>query len=87
MGAMWRPYKPSSFIDSTETMRGLFKQGPPLAFYKGNGVRALHIFLFHKLNTDLTFRAEKWFGLQWKTIKETPLASELILSCAVDLVL
>jgi hypothetical protein len=65
MSSMWRPFKPSSFADNTEAMRGLYKQGAPLAFYKGNGVRSLHILLFHKLNTELTFRTEKNFGAQW----------------------
>lgn len=68
-------------------MRSLYKQGPPLAFYKGNGVRALHIFLFHKLNTDFAFRAEQMFGINWKAVKETPMVSEIILSCAADFIL
>ena len=50
-------------------------------------MRSLHILLFHKLNTDFTFRAEQIFGLQWKKLKEVPLASELILSCSVDFLL
>ena len=68
-------------------MRGLYKQGPPLSFYKGNGVRSLHILLFHKINTDFSFRYEQIFGLQWKQLKDVPLATELILSCTVDFLL
>jgi len=68
-------------------MRGLYKQGVPLAFYKGNGVRSLHIFLFHKLNTDLSFRAQETFGPKWKEFKKKPIASELLLSCVADMLL
>ena len=84
---MWRPFKPNTYQTAAEAMRGTYKQGTPFAFYKGNGVRALHIFLFHKLNTDLSFQAESNLGKIWKTIKDTPYASELILSCAVDFTL
>lgn len=81
---MWRPFKPNSFQSAAEAMRGTYKQGTPYAFYKGNGVRALHILLFHKLNTDLGFRAESGLGQLWQRVKETPYASELVLSCTVD---
>lgn len=65
-------------------MRGLYKQGTPQSFYKGNGVRSMHILLFHKLNADLSFRAESQFGKQWKEFKKIPIASEMLLSCTVD---
>lgn len=84
---MWRPFKPSSFADNTEAMRGLYKQGAPLAFYKGNGVRSLHILLFHKLNAELTFKIEQNFRAEWKQIKQIPLAGEMILSCTTDFLL
>jgi hypothetical protein len=66
---MWRPFKPTSFSGAAEAVRGTYKQGSPIAFYKGNGARALHILLFHKLNTDLSFRAETTLGSLWQKIK------------------
>lgn len=86
-GAMWRPFKPASYAATSEAVRGIYKQGPPLAFYKGNGVRSLHILLFHKLNTDFTYRAETLFGQSWQQLKQTPLMAELVLSCSVDFLL
>ena len=68
-------------------MKGLYRQGTPAAFYKGNGVRSVHILLFHKLNHDLTFRLEGMFGKQWKDLKKVPIVTELILSCTVDMFL
>ena len=85
--SLWQPYKPSSYLSYNEALKGLFREGAPTSFYKGNGVRACHILLFHKLNTDLTFRVEQIFGPQWKALKQVPLASEFILSCSVDLLL
>lgn len=47
----------------------------------------MHILLFHKLNTELTFKAEGTFGEQWKQIKQVPMLAELLLSCSVDMIL
>ena len=68
-------------------MKGLYKQGTPMAFYKGNLTRGIHILLFHKMNTDLTFRMEQTFPEYWRMVKEVPFAQEFILSCFVDIVL
>ena len=59
---MWQPFRQASYLNYGEVMKGLYRQGTPIAFYKGNGVRSLHILLFHKLNHDFTFRMEETFG-------------------------
>ncbi len=82
--SLWRPYKPASYSNYTECMRSLYKQGTPLSFYKGNLARSIHILLFHKMNTWLTFSAESQFGQQWKEFKKKPILSEFLLSCTVD---
>ena len=43
--------------------------------------------MFHKLNTEMTFKAEQLFGEEWKKFKKTPVLPELLLSCSVDLLL
>jgi len=85
--AVWRPYRPVAYSNYLEAMKGVYKQGTPSAFYKGNMTRGIHILLFHKLNTDLTFRVEQGIPDVWKKIKEIPLAAEFLLSCSVDLCL
>ncbi len=84
---VWRPFKPPSYLTYTEAMNGLYRQGSPMAFYKGNMTRSLHILLFHKLNTNFTFMAEGQFGKSWKKLKEIPVLTEFLLSCTVDLLL
>lgn len=37
-----------------------------MAYYKGNATRSIHIMLYHKLNTQLTFTAEAALGPKWK---------------------
>lgn len=68
-------------------MRALYRQGTPMAFYKGNMTRSLHIVLFHKLNTYMGFEAEARFGQQWKALKEVPLLSDVLLAFTVDMLL
>lgn len=59
-----------------------------LGFYKGNGIRCLHIFLFHKLNTDLTLYSENNYAEKLKQLrKQYPLAQEFLLSCGIDFLL
>lgn len=50
-------------------------------------MRSLHILLFHKLNSELTYSVEAAVPTYWKQLKEIPLAQELVLSCAVDMIL
>jgi len=84
---MWQPYRAASYNSYSEALKGLYKQGTPMSFYKGNGVRAIHILLFHKLNSEMTYKVESTIPTYWKQLKEIPLASELLLSCSVDLIL
>jgi len=49
--------------------------------------RAIHIMLFHKLSTDLTFNVERTIPVYWMQLKDIPMVKELILSCAVDFML
>ena len=58
-----------------------------MAFYKGNMTRSIHITLYHKLNTNLTFAAESALGPTWKQIKEVPILAEFALATTVDLLL
>lgn len=51
------PFKPPVYRNYFEAFQGIYKQGAA-GFYKGNGIRCLHIFAFHKLNTDLTLGLE-----------------------------
>jgi hypothetical protein len=55
------PFKAPVYRNYFECISGLQKQGLG-SFYKGNGVRCMHIFLFHKLNTDLIFYSEANYG-------------------------
>lgn len=65
------PYKAPVYRTYFESIHGLYKQGFP-GFYKGNGIRCMHIFLFHKLNTDLTLWLES--NDLSKQIRSIPLA-------------
>ena len=84
---MWQPFRPASYTSYGEAMKGLYRQGTPLAYYKGNGVRSLHIILFHKLNHQMSFQMEDMFGQQWVQLKKVPIVQELVLSCTVDMLL
>lgn len=84
---VWRPFKPTSYLNYGEALKGLFREGSPWAFYKGNLTRSIHIVLYHKMNTNLTFGMEAAFGAKWKEIKEIPILSEFILATTVDLFL
>lgn len=84
---MWQPYRAASYSNYGEALKGLYKQGTPYSFYKGNGVRALHIILFHKFNTEMTFKIEQLIPQQWKQLKKIQGAPELLLSCTVDMLL
>lgn len=66
------PYRAPVYRTYFEAIQGLYKQGLG-GFYKGNGVRCLHIVLFHKLNTDLTLAAESKYPEEMKKLKEIPL--------------
>jgi hypothetical protein len=85
--SLWRPFKPASYNNYTECMRALYKQGTPMAFYKGNLTRSIHVLAFHKLNTWFAFSAESQLGKSWKELKEIPILSEFLLSCTVDMIL
>jgi hypothetical protein len=49
--------------------------------------RSMHILMFHKLNTYLTFTMEGQLGETWKKMKETPCLVEFLLSSTVDMLL
>ena len=80
------PFRPPVYRNYFEAFQGIYKQGLS-GFYKGNGIRCLHIFLFHKLNTDLTLYSEANFGDHLKALKQVPFAQEFLLSCAIDFLL
>lgn len=65
---MTLPFKAPVYRTYFESFQGLYKQGIS-GFYKGNGVRCVHILLFHKLNSDLNFASEAAFPDQIKQIK------------------
>ena len=69
-----------------ECLQGLYKQGVG-AFYKGNLTRAMHIMLFHKLQTDFTFQIERTIPVHWARLKDVPMVKEMILSCTIDFIL
>ena len=86
--SLWQPYRAPSYASYGEALKGLYKQGTPQAFYKGNAVRAVHILMFHKLNTELIFKVEQIFPAEIKQIKkDMPGLLELILSCSIDMML
>ena len=58
-----------------------------MSLYKGNMTRSIHILLFHKINTWLTFTAEENFGKYWLDLKKIPILTEFLLSCTVDMIL
>ena len=58
-----------------------------MAFYKGNGIRSLHILMFHRLNSDLRFWSEGAFPEFTKQIKAIPCAQEFLLTTAIDMAL
>ncbi len=62
------PFKPPVYRTYFEAFQGLYKQGSR-AFFKGNGVRSMHIFFFHKLNTDLTLWSEAAYPQEMKQLK------------------
>jgi len=80
------PFRPLVYRSYWESIQGIYKQGAA-GFYKGNGVRCLHIGLFHRLNADLNFGAEQAFPEQFKQLKQIPCAPEFLLTCTIDLLL
>jgi hypothetical protein len=46
------PFKAPVYRSYWECFQGIYRQGFT-GFYKGNGVRSLHILLFHRMNSDL----------------------------------
>lgn len=81
------PFKAPVYRSYLESFNGIYKQGP-LGFYKGNGVRCLHILLFNRMVTDLQFISEAVVPADYVTkIKSVPLAHEFLLSCTIDMIL
>jgi hypothetical protein len=80
------PFKSPVYRNYFEAFQGIYKQGIR-GFYKGNGVRCLHIFLFHKLNTEASMSLENTTNDLGKHLKSMPLAKEFLLSCAIDFIL
>jgi len=76
------PFKAAVYRNYFEASSGLYRQGF-LGFYKGNGVRCAHIITFHKLNTEISLRYEE----ELKRLRAVPLASEFLLSTAIDMLL
>ena len=60
VAAMQLPFKAPVYRSYWEAIQGLYKQDIR-GFYKGNGIRSVHILLFHKLNSDLNFKSEQMF--------------------------
>ena len=83
---MTLPFRPLVYRSYWESMQGLYKQGNA-GLYKGNGVRCLHIALFHRMNSDLTFATEAAFPDYVKQLKKIPCAQEFLLTCLIDLIL
>lgn len=79
------PFRAPVYRSYFEAVSGLYRQGPT-AFYKGNSVRCMHIFLFHKFNTELTLLTERHQGdfELLRAIKQTPFAQEFLLSSTID---
>jgi len=69
-----------------ETIQGLYKQHVR-GFYKGNLIRSVHIFLFHKLNAELNTFAEQAWPETFKQIKQVPCLKEFLLASTVDVAL
>lgn len=69
-----------------EAIAGLYKQGFR-AYYKGNGIRCLHIILFHKLNTEMQLASDGVFKGLFENLAKFPLGRELFIACAIDFVL
>jgi hypothetical protein len=67
------PFRPPVYRNYFEAFQGIYKQGLS-GFYKGNGIRCMHIFLFHKLNTDLTIYSETHWSEGLKQLKQIPFA-------------
>jgi len=86
LAAMALPFRAPVYRNYFEAFLGLYKQGVR-GFYKGNGVRCIHILLFHRMNTDLTILSESAFAEQMKKLNSIPLAKELALSCLIDFAL
>ena len=80
------PFRPPVYRTYFEAFQGIYKQGLS-GFYKGNGIRCLHIFLFHKFNTEMTLWAESQQSEFITALKKTPFAQEFLLSCAIDFAL
>jgi hypothetical protein len=80
------PFRPPVYRTYFEAFQGIYKQGMS-GFYKGNGIRCLHIFLFHRFNTDITLYTEANLNEQMKIIKKIPFAQEFLFSCGIDFLL
>ena len=80
------PFKAPVYRNYFECFNGLQQQGT-YALYKGNGIRCLHVLLFHKFNCDLNHYSESFFPDVVKQIKSVPCAQEFLLSCTVNLFL
>ena len=65
---LWQPFKPAVYSSYQEAVQGLYRQGSPYAFYKGNVPRSLHVLLFHKTNAMVNFKLEK--NPLWKELKK-----------------
>jgi len=61
------PFKAPVYRSYPEALDGCYRQGLG-GFYKGNGIRSLHIVLFHRLNTDFAGMMETYFPAETKQI-------------------
>jgi hypothetical protein len=84
--SMSLPFKPATYRSYQEAINGLYRQNAA-GFFKGNGIRSVHIVLFHKLNADLNVWAEATYPAQWKALKAIPCAQEFLLTCTLDCLL
>jgi hypothetical protein len=62
------PFRPPVYRTYFEAFQGIYKQGMG-GFYKGNGIRCLHILMFHRLNTEMTLFTESNMSESMKALK------------------
>ena len=78
------PFKASIYSGYMEATHSLFRQGL-LSFYKGNGIRCLHMMLFQYLRTDFSLRVDKHTGGNFG--KNLPFVKEFLIATVVDFLL
>ncbi|CAI2370784.1 unnamed protein product [Moneuplotes crassus] len=87
------PYKPINVNTYMEATHALMRQGLT-SFFKGNGIRCLHMCLFQYIRTDLSLRIDQMYGQDKEhenyvlnLLKNAPLLKEFLVASAADFVL